>query len=39
MKEKTFVVAEVAATHGGSLDAALRLVGLAREVGADAVKF
>src|SRR3990167_9029838 len=36
---RTFVVAEVAATHGGSLDAALRLVGLAREVGADAVKF
>ena len=39
MKEKTFVVAEVAATHGGSLDAALQLVGLAHGVGADAVKF
>jgi len=36
---RTFVIAEVAATHGGSLYAALRLVGLAREVGADAVKF
>lgn len=36
---RTFVIAEVAATHGGSLYAALKLVGLAREVGADAVKF
>ena len=36
---RTFVIAEAAATHDGSLDQALRLVNLARVIGANAVKF
>lgn len=36
---RTFVIAEVAATHDGNLQKALRLVDLARAIRADAVKF
>lgn len=37
-RERTLIVAELSASHGGSLDRALRLVELAAEAGADAVK-
>ena len=36
---RTFVIAEAAATHDGSLEKALRLIDLARVIRADAVKF
>lgn len=36
---KTFVIMEVAGTHGGDLKKAAILVGLAADIGADAVKF
>lgn len=36
---RTYVVAEVAATHGLDLDRALAAVAIVRDVGADAVKF
>lgn len=35
----TFLIAEAAATHDGSLDKAYRLIDLAAEIGADACKF
>jgi sialic acid synthase SpsE len=35
----TYIVAEISGNHAGSLDNALRLVGYAKESGADAVKF
>ena len=37
--EPTFVIAEVAGSHEGSLEQAKRLLEVSREVGADAVKF
>jgi len=37
--EPAFVIAEVAASHDGSLEQAKRLLEVSREVGADAVKF
>jgi N-acetylneuraminate synthase len=37
-KSRPFVIAEISANHGGSLDAALALVDLAAETGAAAVK-
>ena len=37
--EPTFVIAEVAGSHEGSLEQAKRLLEASREVGADAVKF
>ena len=39
MPRRTFVIAEAASTHDGSLDLALELVGIAADAGADACKF
>ncbi len=36
---RTFVIAEAACTHDGDLDKALKLVDLAKSIGADGVKF
>ncbi|MDD5136212.1 MAG: pseudaminic acid synthase [Candidatus Omnitrophica bacterium] len=36
---KTFIIAEVSANHGQSLDTAIRMIKKARECGVDAVKF
>ena len=38
-REPAFVIAEVAASHEGSLEQAKRLLEVSREVGADAIKF
>ncbi|HET6804142.1 MAG TPA: N-acetylneuraminate synthase [Frateuria sp.] len=38
-EEKVFVIAEAGVNHNGDLDAAMRLVEVAAEAGADAVKF
>lgn len=38
-KTHTFIIAEVGVNHNGSVEEALRLVALAAELGADAVKF
>lgn len=35
---RCYIIAEISANHNGSLDAALELVGLAKDCGADAVK-
>ncbi|MFH1245987.1 MAG: N-acetylneuraminate synthase family protein [Candidatus Omnitrophota bacterium] len=37
--EKTFIVAEIAGNHNGSLETAKKLIKSAKEAGADAVKF
>lgn len=37
--EKTFIIAEAGINHNGSLDMALKMVDVAKECGADAVKF
>ncbi len=37
--QPTYIVAEIGSNHDGSLEKAKRLIGLAKEVGADAVKF
>jgi N-acetylneuraminate synthase len=39
MPERTLVIAEAGVNHDGSLDAALRLVDIAADAGADVVKF
>jgi N-acetylneuraminate synthase len=39
MADRTFVIAEAGVNHNGSLDTALRLVDVAADCGADAVKF
>jgi len=39
LKHPTYFVADIAANHDGSLDRAIRLIHLAAEAGADAVKF
>jgi len=38
-KSNTFIIAEIGNNHQGDIDLAKRLVGLAREAGADCVKF
>ena len=37
--EQTFIIAEIGANHGGSLEQAKQLIDIAKEAGADAVKF
>lgn len=39
MPDKTFIIAEAGVNHNGSIDQALRLVDIAADAGADAVKF
>ena len=39
MKNKTFIIAEAGVNHNGSLKNALKLVEVAKIVGADAIKF
>src|SRR3982750_1770268 len=39
MPERTLVIAEAGVNHNGALDAALRLVDVAADAGADVVKF
>ena len=39
MSSRCFVIAEAASAHDGSLDQALRMIGIAKGAGADAVKF
>jgi N-acetylneuraminate synthase len=39
MAERTFIIAEAGVNHDGSFDTALRLVDIAAQAGADAVKF
>ena len=39
MREKTFIIAEAGVNHNGSLELAKKLVDVAAEAGADAVKF
>ena len=39
MTEKNFIIAEAGVTHNGSLELAKKLVDVAAEAGADAVKF
>ena len=39
MKHKTFIIAEAGVNHNGNLDTAFRLVDVARDAEADAVKF
>jgi pseudaminic acid synthase len=38
-QEPPYMIAELSANHGGSIDRALRIIGLAAECGADAIKF
>lgn len=38
LRQSAYIIAEISANHNGSLDAALELVRLAKECGADAVK-
>ena len=37
--DKPFIIAEISANHGGELENCLKLIEIAKKIGADAVKF